>query len=94
MARSLTLRRGQDGTLRAPGGWPDDHTFALSLIAREIEAGAVTVTLAIETPEGPVRYAFEGFDPHVDQHGEPVLDSVTGEPKPNYTAWRCRKIED
>ncbi|GIH26061.1 hypothetical protein Aph01nite_43710 [Acrocarpospora phusangensis] len=93
MARSLVLRRRQDGTLRPIGGWPEEHTFALSFLTREIAAGTAKVTVTIEGADGPVSYAFEGFDPHVDQHGEPVPDPVTGEPKPNYTAWRCTKVE-
>lgn len=92
MARSLVLRRTSDG-LRAVGGWPDDHTFALSWLAREIEAGTAAVTVTIQGSDGPVTYAFEGFEPHADQHGAPVLDAVTGEPKPNYTAWKCTKVE-
>ena len=94
MGRSLVLRRTRDGNVKPVGGdWPDEHVFPFSWLSREIDAGLVEVTITIDAADGPVSYVFQGFDPHLDQNNQPVLDA-NGDPKPNYTAWRCRKVTD
>lgn len=93
MGKTLVLRRTQSGGIRAVGGWPDEHVFALSWLMRALAEGEATISVTVKGDEGPVAYSLTGFDPHQDQHGQAIPDQVTGEPKLNYTAWRCEKVE-
>ena len=91
--RSLVLRRTRDGDVKLVGGeWPDEHVFPFSWLGREIDSGLVDVTLTVNAADGPVKYRFQGFDPHLDQDGRPVKDK-NGDVKLNFTAWKCKKVE-
>ncbi len=93
MAKALMIRRTRDGNVRVRGDFPDEQTFPFSWLQRELGTGMVEITLTVNHEDGPTVYAFEGFEPHVDGDGRPVKDK-NGDVKLNFTAWRCKKVED
>lgn len=82
MVRTLVLRRSRGGGVRVEGGRaPNPHTLSARFIAREIESGLVRVQVTLDVEGGPLTYELVGFEDH-----EPG--------KPNFTAWRCRLVEE
>ncbi|TQS30042.1 hypothetical protein [Microbispora sp. KK1-11] len=92
MVKALMIRRTRDGNVKVRGDFPDEQTFPFSWLQREIASGMVEITVTVNHEDGPTVYAFEGFEPHVDADGRPERDK-NGDPKLNFTAWKCRKVE-
>ncbi|MEV0149099.1 MULTISPECIES: hypothetical protein [unclassified Nonomuraea] len=85
--RTMVLRRNRDGSVRMAGSLPDEHTLSARFIQRELDAGLVSVQVTLHLEGGPITYELDGFEP---------FDGATdgdGEPKLNFTAWRCRLAE-
>lgn len=75
---SLNLRRRSDGSLSVVGDPPAAHIFATSFIERAIGDGSVSVTVELNTADGPVRYRLVGL----------VGEDGTS----NTTAWSCELL--
>jgi hypothetical protein len=87
VSSSLVMRRRRDGSVTVQGGldaFPDEHEFSARWIARELASGLAQVRVAVNTAHGQVVYEFTGFS-------ELDVTDDEGNPKLNFTGWRCRK---
>jgi hypothetical protein len=87
VAKALVVRKRRDGSTTIEGDPPVEHGFSARWIARQIQEGLVTVTIAVNTSDGPVAYELTGF--------ETVEGAVEddGSPRPNFTGWLARRVE-
>lgn len=82
MGKALVIRHRRDGTTTLSGGAEDGrHSFAAKTIAREVAAGHASVTLTLQTADGPVMYELDGFEP------------VGDEGRVNARVWHMRRVE-
>jgi hypothetical protein len=91
MGSSVTIRKRRDGTVTFEGSLPEQHTFAARFINREL-GDLVDVQVKVTTSDEVATYRLVGFEPHRDEHGEPILGD-DGEPKLNLSGWVCERVE-
>jgi hypothetical protein len=88
VSSSLVMRRKRDGSVHVQGGldgFPDEHEFSARWVARELASGLAQVHLTVNTAHGQMVYEFAGF-------AELDVTDDEGNPKLNFTGWRCRRV--
>lgn len=88
MGQSMTIHRHRDGNVTIQGEPAAEHTFSARWIARYL-GDICDVQITVNTSSGPTVYQLAGFEPIVDQDGNPVFEADGETPRLNFTGLRA-----